>query len=124
MSDKDTMHVDIMGYIAGEDDDGFFIGHGDIPVKLGAARLHAMADLLHTMAWAWEDEAARYISELRCFETPLGDTYFEVIRDEFVEADNREDAEALHLAGSKSGTLSYEALKGLFPDLRLTTDHD
>jgi hypothetical protein len=107
-------HADIYAHVQGENP--IFLGHGNLPLASGSGRLRETANLLHAIAWQFEEAADRYEQALRTLRTPLGDTFFEVARDVFVEAESREEAEALHVAGT-SATLNERRLHYLFPEL-------
>jgi hypothetical protein len=115
---EETAHVDIVGFLS--DEDHFFIGHGELPLVYGPRRLRVLSELLFELANEAAQEAERYENMLRCFRTPLGDTFYEVIEDHFVEADNRREAEEFHL--DNGPTVNYEHLRKLFPKLEYVNE--
>lgn len=112
--DKDTFHFDIFGVFP----DGYslLLGHGDLPATTGVERYRALVALLRATADNFEKASAEYEAALRVVVTPLGDNYYEISTDKFVQAESREAAEKL--AGDAFMTMSYGQLKTLFPDLK------
>jgi hypothetical protein len=108
-------HIDIVGVIAGNQ---MFLGHTDIDgTPYSAKRFRQIATLLMTLAWEFEEEADKYDNfKPRCFENSLGDRFFEVAPDMFVDADDRQEAEVLFLSNSLTTTESE--LRGYYQDLQ------
>lgn len=110
----DTFHFDIYGVFP--DGVSLLLGHGDLPSTTGTERYRALVDLLRQTADNFEKAANEYEQTLRTVVTPLGDSYYEVSTDKFVQAESREAAEKL--ANDKFMTMTYKQLTTLFPDLK------
>lgn len=112
-------HIDIVGVIAGHE---LFLGHANVDGSpYSAKRFQQISSLLHEIAWQLEEEGSKYENwSPRCLRNSLGDTYFEVAPDVFVDADDRQEAEVLYLANTL--TVSEGELKSYYPDIELVSE--
>lgn len=119
MTEDNKAHIDIVGYIAGTQ---LFLGHGDVSgEKYDHKRFREMADLLHQIAWKLEDEADKFENWTpRCFKNSLGDIYFEVAPDTFIDGQFREEAETLYMSGALTNT--EDELRSYYPELELVSE--
>lgn len=108
-------HIDVVGVIAGME---LFLGHADISGEpYSATRFREIASLLHEIAWQMEAEGDKFENFVpRCFQNGLGDRFFEVAPDVFVDADDRREAEVLWLANGL--TVTETELKSYYPELQ------
>lgn len=120
MTDSENKtHVDIFASIGGFQ---MFLGHKDIDgEQYSHKRFQEIASLLHEIAWQFEDEATKYENFIpRCFKNSLGDHFFEVAPDVFVDGDDRREAETLYLANTLTNTL--DELKSYYPELEQVSE--
>jgi len=113
--DSTDGHIDIVGVLAGNQ---MFLGHADIDGQpYSAKRFRQISTLLMSIAWEFEEEADKYENfKPRCFQNSIGDRFFEVAPDMFVDADDRQEAEVLFLANTL--TTSEEELRDYYPELQ------
>ena len=114
------MHVDIVGHLGVEVQ--VILGHVDIHAGLDSRHFTEMAELLRSIAVDVDLIAQQYAEaegqssgDLRVFETPLGDRYYEVEPNVFVEADTRGEAE--YQVEHQAFTFGYEQIRKLYPNL-------
>lgn len=113
------VHVDIYGCINGGP--LFFIGHGDVLKTSIPESASSVADLLHRLAWGFEEvavgnqtsEEGVHPSHPRKVTSDHGDQYYEVAPDEFVEGMSYDDALETYMRTHES--VSYQTLLNRLP---------
>jgi hypothetical protein len=119
MTEQDKGHIDVVGFIGGTQ---LFLGHADVSgEQYDHKRFRQIADLLHTIAWELEEEADKFEGWTpRCLKNSIGDLYFEVAPNVFVDGDDRREAETLYLAGTLTNT--EDELRGYYPEIELVAE--
>lgn len=109
--DKDTVHADIILALKGGPYDKVpfveMIHHGNVDgAETSVDRLHQLSSLLFEAAWLIQEQAEKYaaLANLRAFEDPTGNQWFEVKEDVFYCASDLEEAQSLYAAGAQHAT--------------------
>lgn len=122
MSRDDKLHLDVFFQCSGE---RYPIGHGDIPESQDlVSQAGAIATLLHTLAWEYEEKAKNQVEQDEAADRPrkvrtkAGDLFFEVAPDAFVAGMSFDDAVETYEMFDGSGTSTFDQLKTAFPGIQ------